>query len=86
MHEFTPNKKGLCTHPIGLETCYRPETALPHQRWKEKEQKEKRGEANLIIWAPTTNRHLLAAALEALKIVASRHDLSIEGDWTVVEK
>lgn len=46
MHEFLPNRKGLCKQITTLGHCGKPEDAPVHVRWKEKEKEVTEGEEN----------------------------------------
>jgi hypothetical protein len=53
MHEFWPNKKGLCKRIVGCQMCHEPEDAEVHQRFvrKQKEDEEER------VWEDWLHHH-----------------------------
>ena len=47
MHEFWPNRKGLCKQIVGDRHCGKPEDFIVHNRYKQYTEEEcKRGDVN----------------------------------------
>ena len=37
MHEFLPNRRGVCKQYLSNGLCHEPEDAIVHKRWEESE-------------------------------------------------